>query len=488
MPCYTDSKIKSQGTSNHTLDSTKWNNIVLTYTPNKIILYVNGWPEVLSTGPNNVLDFTNSPFLINFDLHRKGGHFTGWLDEVKFYNYNLSQGEVREKMHLIAKNRYSERGLVKYVQFNNYDRWTNTTRDLITGQPITIAGGPNYILPSSAPVATGKVHRIQNTINGKNSFTKSNTAIWWASGTKHPEGEVVSFELNSDPDVTPNNNFSAHPEKYYIVNNYGKNQTFSEPYYFLITGMNIDPDGFSKTHYELYKRDLGDYGQTWGSPLSRPSKYRAWLNNQGYLKFPGKRITTTGQFFIRSKYQTDPSFSQFPTVFCQSNDGSIALSWQIEDTVEATNFEILRSIDGQNFETIKTIAFRPGQTQYNYEDLILDGGRDFMHYYRLRYLDQNEETHYIEINEIDCGETKPTISLWPNPVRDMLSVNVGIDQHSGMAYDIIDVQGRTIKKGNIEANVRIIDLNLSDLGAGSYYFRLRDGSDPTLHKFVIIGK
>ena len=65
-----------------------------------------------------VIDLSQSPFYINKDIHGQGGNYKGEIDEVKFYNYALSQDEVREKMHLIQSNGLAEQGLIKYVQFN----------------------------------------------------------------------------------------------------------------------------------------------------------------------------------------------------------------------------------------------------------------------------------------------------------------------------------------------------------------------------------
>ncbi len=484
VPCYTDDLVNYVGSSNLLLDSTKWNNVVLTYSPTQVVMYVNGWGDTVTTASKPVLDFTQNPFMINFDLHNQSAQFSGWLDEIKFYDYTLTQTEVREKMHLIPRQLSDEPGLVKYVQFNNYKSSTNKTSDLVTGTPITIAGGANYILPSSAPVATGEVSRLSVYSYGKNTFPNTNTAIWWASGSTFPDGDVVSFELNSDPDMMPTNKYSAHPNKYYIVNNYGSNQTVTEPHYFLITGMSIDPMSYSNSNYEIYKRDLGDFDQTWGSGLSNPMAYSAQLNGNGYLKFPGTGITSFSQFFVSTDNNTSLNISKHPTVFCTQNNGAINLEWEIDKGTELSAFELLRSTDGQSFDKIKTIAYRDGETRYQYQDKISDAGRDFIHYYRLRYLDTDQEYEYILISNVDCASDNATVSLWPNPVKDVLSVNIGRTYPEAIAYNIIDVQGRIVREGSLESNTLISHIDVSDLVVGSYYFRVLSGEESNLHKFI----
>jgi len=64
----------------------------------------------------HVLYLSLTPFYLNPNIHSQGASFNGTVDEVKIYNYTLSQNEVREEMHLIQSNSTAEPGLVKYFQ------------------------------------------------------------------------------------------------------------------------------------------------------------------------------------------------------------------------------------------------------------------------------------------------------------------------------------------------------------------------------------
>ena len=102
-------------------------------------MYLNGVADTVNSfSPMPAIDLSQSPFVINLDNHQgQGSKYKGKIDEVKFYNYTLSQNEVREKMHLIP-NPATETGLIKYYQFNQYDPLGGTLYDVVSnfGAPL----------------------------------------------------------------------------------------------------------------------------------------------------------------------------------------------------------------------------------------------------------------------------------------------------------------------------------------------------------------
>ena len=99
--CYTDNVVGYGNSTNAIADSTRWNHVALVYSPTGVIIYLNGVPYSARSAAMPVLDLSNTPFYINKDIHNQGGDYKGEIDEIKIYNYALTQNEVREKMHLI---------------------------------------------------------------------------------------------------------------------------------------------------------------------------------------------------------------------------------------------------------------------------------------------------------------------------------------------------------------------------------------------------
>ncbi len=293
--CYTDSIVGYGNTSSLVCDSTKWNYIVLTYSPTGVIMYLNGIPDTLKNSPMPVIDLSQSPFQANFDDHPgQGSKYNGKIDEVKFYNYALSQSEVREKMHLIT-DPASETGLIKYFQFNQFDVLTGNLFD-VKGNFITFVPAAN-IVTSTAPVSSGRVYRNPSVNTaGLNAFTAADVNLSLPAAGTYPDGEVVAFHLFSNPDTKPDTR--AAVPGYFIINNYGLNTTFTHPDSLKFSRLNITHPVYTAGDFKLFSRATGDFGNTWSAELDSAatlnyvhgSSSLTWKNNSYITSFNSQFI------------------------------------------------------------------------------------------------------------------------------------------------------------------------------------------------------
>ncbi len=290
--CYTDDQVNYGNYSGLILDSNHWNNVVLTYSPTGVKLYLNGVGVIINNNAMPVLDLSKSPFYLNPDLHGQGGNFIGLIDEVKIYNYTLSQNEVREKMHLIQNPAAAETGLVKYIQFNQFEPFSSIVYDALNSYPIQLVA--NNILPSTAPVSTGSVFR-KSSVNsvGLHDFPDAHLKIYLPKTGSYPDGEMVAFHLRSNPDENPDTR-SIVPG-YFIVNNYGINQHFTRPDSIIFSGLKGLSEFNKAGEFKLYERDVFGFGPTWGSEIDSASllTYTDTLNSALSWK---SNITFGGQF------------------------------------------------------------------------------------------------------------------------------------------------------------------------------------------------
>jgi hypothetical protein len=263
--CYTDSMVNYGNRSTLICDSTKWNYVVLTYSPTGVVIYLNGVADTVNSySPMPVIDLSQSPFIINYDCHNgQGSKYNGKIEEVKIFNYALSQNEVREKMHLIT-NPATETGLIKYYQFNQYDALSGSLYDVQNNFSVTVPA--TNIVPSTAPVATGVMYR-DTMVNsaGLNNLSAADVQLHLPTGGTYPDGEVVAFHLNSNPDTKPD----ARPivKGYFVLNNYGTNPTFTTPDSIILNKLRLTYPLYRAGNFRLYKRATGDFGNTWGSEL-----------------------------------------------------------------------------------------------------------------------------------------------------------------------------------------------------------------------------
>ena len=287
--CYTDSIVNYYNSSGLICDSTKWNFVVLSYAPTGVTMYLNGIASVVNPGPMPSINLSTSPFYLNFDDNEgQGSRFNGKIDEVKFYNYALSQEEVRTKMHLIQNNPLSETGLLKYFQFNQYDITSGLLHDA-AGEYATNVPAVN-ITRSTAPVATGTVFSNPSvSVAGLNSFPAADFGLYLHGGSTYPNGEVVAFHLRSNPDTTPGGKRIV--PGYFVINNFGTDTTFTMPDSILMSNLRIDAPTYTPGNFKLYQRPFGAFGNTWSSELDSASTFSFAINHSSLTYTTNNNIT-----------------------------------------------------------------------------------------------------------------------------------------------------------------------------------------------------
>lgn len=82
------------------------------------------------------------------------------------------------------------------------------------------------------------------------------------------------------------------------------------------------------------------------------------------------------------------------------------------------------------------------------------------------------------LTENNSNESLTTISLYPNPTKDVL--NIETNSATKLNYTVINYLGQVVKTGSIDNNV----LNVSSLNAGIYILEVNDGQKSVTKKFI----
>jgi hypothetical protein len=203
--------------SNLTAPAGVWSHVALVITPTSAKIYLNGVvaSHTATLSPANIQSFKLASYQGWSDRN-----FKGQMEEACIWDRALSQNEIREKRHL-TKDVATESGLVAYYKFNEngsivYD-YKNSKNGNLNAAATTVI--------STAPVGKGFSDRL--TINANGTFPMPNAgAVAVFNGGTNPNGEVVMSHLLNDPNYTEPNS-AALSRGYYILNNYGSNQTFT---------------------------------------------------------------------------------------------------------------------------------------------------------------------------------------------------------------------------------------------------------------------
>jgi len=145
------------------------------------------------------------------------------------------------------------------------------------------------------------------------------------------------------------------------------------------------------------------------------------------------------------------------------------INWATEDEAKGDMFELERSVDGRNFTTIATLAAKGQPSNYTYIDEDPITG---VNYYRLKLKDVAGNTEYSQTVQATVKGGKFLVQVYPNPVSDVLTIEVyGTDAATG-TVTISDVTGKVVKVLNMEDGVATVDMK--GMAQGMYLVRYAD--------------
>lgn len=195
--------------------------------------------------------------------------------------------------------------------------------------------------------------------------------------------------------------------------------------------------------------------------------------------FTGLKAGGTGVFDLaQCTYTSNPlplSWSSFSVTL--SND-KVDLDWDIAQASSVRGFYVERSNDSKNWDTLAFISYINGNLSYSFTDASPVAGDN---YYRIAETDYDNESNYSDIRIVNLAASS-NISIWPNPVMDVVHV-----QYSGnlnhMTAVIIDELGRNISKSTIYQGNNTI--SLSNIPSGIYFMLLEGDNKAVLCKKII---
>ena len=158
--------------------------------------------------------------------------------------------------------------------------------------------------------------------------------------------------------------------------------------------------------------------------------------------------------------------------FSAKKDGKTnLLQWTSANEVNVDRFEVERSSDGKDFSAIGKV--KAGLSNYSFTD---DNPLKATNYYRLRMVDKDGQFTYSSVRSINNSGTF-SVSIYPNPAKDKLKVNVESDKKANLQIQIISQDGKPLisKQWNLNEGTAIKTLNVSTLQSGNYFLKITEG-------------
>src|SRR5262249_19800893 len=148
-------------------------------------------------------------------------------------------------------------------------------------------------------------------------------------------------------------------------------------------------------------------------------------------------------------------------------DCAVNLNWTSEIESDFKGYEVQYSSDGRNFTTIATLPAQTLSKNYSYKQNNPQQGKG---YYRLKMVDIDGKSEYSKTiaMKLDCG--KSLVFVYPNPVTDVLNVNITNSQDNNTRAKLFDAQGKLIYSNNLISGTNTI--NMVNLPKGIYLLQL----------------
>ncbi len=171
--------------------------------------------------------------------------------------------------------------------------------------------------------------------------------------------------------------------------------------------------------------------------------------------------------------------------FNATRNGAINnLAWATAQEINSSKFVVERSSNGGAYTAIGEIAAAGNSTStrtYSFVDIAPVRG---INLYRLRIVDKDNQARLSWTRQVR-NEGLANVSVYPNPVQDMLTVNIQADKAVAGQIIITDVNGKAVynKAVNMIQGENIIPVDAATLQAGSYFIKVLLEGDMIVRKF-----
>ena len=136
-----------------------------------------------------------------------------------------------------------------------------------------------------------------------------------------------------------------------------------------------------------------------------------------------------------------------------NTEKQVVNSWSVANEVNLQQYNIQRSSNRSSFETVGTAAAK-GIEYYEFTDNIQNINSNIL-YYRIEMVDINGSKNYSEVRSVELGIKNLEISIYPNPVRNELHINID----SKATLKIYNIAGKqftisTLTQGDNSINIQ----------------------------------
>lgn len=157
------------------------------------------------------------------------------------------------------------------------------------------------------------------------------------------------------------------------------------------------------------------------------------------------------------------------------------LQWATASEQANRLFEIEHGTDAASFKKIGEVTGKGSVNTQQHYSFLHSLPAPGINYYRLKQVDKNGKLTYSKIISITFSqEQQPVITLFPNPVKDVLHVEYLTS--GGKEIIIQNAEGKIIKR--LKTSAKSLDINTADLSSGAYFISIHEGEIIETRPFI----
>lgn len=219
-----------------------------------------------------------------------------------------------------------------------------------------------------------------------------------------------------------------------------------------------------------------------------PVSQKEIIRNNGAYSFQNNRnpFVDHPEYVDRVWNASCPGLSLLPVDvidFQAKLSGSkVLLNWSVMNEENLRSYEVQRSFNGKDFEYAGSVAAAK-QSRYNYTDNVeAFSGRSL--FYRLRKVDFDGQYAYSDVVAVNVP-LNVKFSLYPNPARDKVYININNNSNAVVQIGVSDIQGRKVLAQHAKAVNGQIVLQVDQLTPGVYFVTMTVDGSQWMQKLVV---
>lgn len=167
------------------------------------------------------------------------------------------------------------------------------------------------------------------------------------------------------------------------------------------------------------------------------------------------------------------------SLFVQNFGSKNKISWKVYNQSVGDSYEVHSSNNGVDFITIATIpAIEAERNYYFWDENPVQG----TNYYRVKIKTVDGKHAYSNIVNTFVKEIKTQMIAYPNPVKNMLTIQIGNASGKNAVVSISDMDGRILKRVPVYSQSTTI--NMTGFVPGIYYVKYQDDTSSEVIKIL----